>query len=57
MTLKVIGEGEIFDMPYIPVNISMSDVFLQTGLPIGDTILFNCKFRFREELYVLPVIS
>jgi len=30
---------------------SMSDVFLQTCLPTGDTALFNCKFRFREELF------
>jgi len=29
---------------------STTDVFLQTGLPTRDTILFNCKFRFRQEL-------
>ena len=30
---------------------SMSDVFLQTGLPTGDNILFSCKFRFSEDLF------
>ena len=29
---------------------SLSDAFLATGLPTGDTILLNCQFRLREEL-------
>jgi len=29
---------------------SMTNCYLQTGLPTADTMLFNCKFRFSEEL-------
>ena len=35
---------------------SLSDAFLATGLPIGDTILLNCQFRLREELLSLSLI-
>ena len=29
---------------------SMTEAFVQTGLPTGDTIVINCKFRFHKQL-------